>query len=116
MNNPCLGNPYRGEVSVELAGKRHVLRLTLQALAEIEAAFAVKGLDALGKRLGDGETSTRDLLHMLGALIRGGGERISDADLANRIEARDLPEMIEAIGAVFMASFGEGGRVPQDPR
>lgn len=111
MSNPC-----RGEVSVELAGRRHVLRLTLQALAEIEAAFAVKGLDALGKRLGDGSIGANDLLHLLGALVRGGGGTFADAELAASIEAQDLPEIIEAIGAVFSASFGEGGRTRPNPR
>ena len=109
-----MSNLQRAEASVELAGARYVLRLTLQALAEIEAAFAVKGLDALGARLSDGGLGAQDLLALLGALIRGGGERIADADLASRIEARDLPVLIEAIGAVFAASFGES-EAP-DPR
>ena len=109
-----MSNPQRAEASVELAGRRYVLRLTLQALAEIEAAFAVKGLDALGARLSGGQLGARDLLALLGALIRAGGERIADADLASRIEARDLPVLIEAIGVVFAASFGEGPA--PDPR
>lgn len=109
-----MSNPLRAEASVELAGKRYVLRLTLQALAEIEAAFAVKGLDALGARLSGGNLGAQDLLALLGALIRGGGEAVANADLASRIEARDLRALIEAIGAVFAASFGEG-QVP-DPR
>jgi hypothetical protein len=111
-----MSNPYRSEVSLELAGKRHVLRLTLQALAEIETAFAVKGLDALGKRLGNGQIGASDLLHLLGALMRGGGEGIADAELATRIEARDLPEIIDAISAVFSTSFGEREQASPDPR
>ncbi|OYU49044.1 MAG: hypothetical protein CFE31_06575 [Rhizobiales bacterium PAR1] len=109
-----MSNPLRAEASVELAGQRYVLRLTLQALAEIEAAFAVKGLDALGSRLSGGNLGAQDLLALLGALIRGGGGRIANADLASRIEARDLPILIEAIGAVFTTSFGESEAA--DPR
>jgi Phage tail tube protein, GTA-gp10 len=109
-----MGNPHRAEASVELAGTRYVLRLTLQALAEIEAAFAVQGLDALGARLSGANLGTRDLLVLLAALVRGGGAQIAEADLARRIEARDLPALVEAIGAVFAASFA--GEPPADPR
>lgn len=106
-----MSNPHRAEVSLELGGRRHVLRLTLQALAEIEAAFAVQGLDALGARLGGGKLGAADLARLLGALVRGGGEKIADSELAGMIEARDLPAIIAGIAAVFETSFGgEGGR------
>ena len=110
-----MSNPHRAEVSLELGGRRHVLRLTLQALAEIEAAFAVQGLDALGARLGGGKISAADLTRLLGALVRGGGEKIADSALAGMIEARDLPAIIAGIAAVFEASFGGEGSGP-DPR
>lgn len=116
MSNPQQGNPYRGEASIELGGRRYVLRLSLQALAEIETVFAVDGLEALGTRLGGGKLATGDIVRLLGALVRGGGERISDADLAARIEARDLPALIGAIGAVFVASFPEGEETAPNPR
>jgi len=110
-----MSNPHRGEVSLDLGGRRYVLRLTLQALAEIEAAFAVRGLDALGARLGDGKLGAVDLLRLLGALVRGGGERMADSDLAGLIEARDLPVVIAGIAAVFEASFGGEGDAMPDP-
>lgn len=109
-----MSNPYRGEVSLELGGRRYVLRLTLQALAEIEAGFTVRGLDALGARLGDGKLGADDLLRLTGALIRGGGEPVADSELATRIEARDLPAIVAGIAAVFEASFG--GAAGPDPR
>lgn len=101
-----MSNPHRGEVDVEIGGRRHVLRLTLQALAEIEAAFAADGLEALGARLSGGHIGTSDVIRLFGALIRGGGERIADAELARTIEARDLPAIVAAIGEVFASSFG----------
>lgn len=110
-----MSNPHRGEVSLDLGGRRHVLRLTLQALAEIEAAFAVQGLDALGARLGGGKLGATDLMRLLGALVRGGGEKVADRDLADLVEARDLPAIIAGIAAVFEASFGGEGTSP-DPR
>lgn len=111
-----MGNPHRGEASIELGGRRYILRLTLQALAEIEAAFAVDGLEALGARFGSGKLGTRDVLSILGALVRGGGERIADSDLASTIEAQHLPAIISAIGAVFAASFIDSGATKAGPR
>ncbi|KAF0227831.1 MAG: hypothetical protein FD175_2537 [Beijerinckiaceae bacterium] len=111
-----MGNPHRGEASIELGGRRYILRLTLQALAEIETAFAVDGLEALGARFGSGKLGTRDMLSILGALVRGGGERIADSDLASTIEAQDLPAIISAISAVFAASFAGSGATTAGPR
>ena len=99
---------------MELAGERYVLRLTLQALAEIEAAFEAPDLQALGERLGHGRFSARDLVMLIGAAIRGGGAMLSDAEIAGRIGAQDLPKLVQALGDVFTQSFGPGesaGRV-----
>lgn len=108
-----MSNPHRGEVDVEIGTRRYVLRLSLQALAEIESAFAVEGLGALGDRLGGGNLGAGDLVRLLGALIRGGGERIADDELARTIEARDLPAIVAAIGNVFASSFGEEPARPE---
>jgi hypothetical protein len=112
-----MSNRYRDEVSLELGGTRHVLRLSLQALAEIEAAFEVDGLEALGKRFGAGTMRTQDLTCILAALLRGGGGTLADSAVASLIEARDLPNVIAAIGAVFSSAFGEeaGGSAPARP-
>lgn len=66
-------NPYRGEVSLVLDGRAYVLRLTLGALAELEEALAAGSLLALVERFESGAFSTRDLLALLGAGLKGGG-------------------------------------------
>lgn len=104
--NNIMTNFHRGDVSLELGGERFTLRLTLQALAEIEAAFGVADLQALGERLSRGRVSARDLVLLLGASLRGGGAAMSDAALAQRITASDLPMAIAALGQVFALSFG----------
>lgn len=73
-------NPARGEVSLVIDGRARVLCLTLGALAAIEAALGAGGLQALAERLK--RLSAADLLAVLGALLRGGGEAISAEELA----------------------------------
>ena len=105
-----MSNRHRGEVSLMLGEERYVLRLSLQALAEIEAAFGANDLQALGERLGKGRFSARDLTMLVGATIRAGGAVLSDADIATKITAADLPGVIGALGEVFALGFGDSKR------
>ena len=65
-----MANPRRGEVAVELGAKRYTLCLTLGALAELEHAFGVADLAALGERFAGGRLSARDLLTLLAVALR----------------------------------------------
>jgi hypothetical protein len=110
-------NRHRGEVSLVIGGERHVLRLTLQALAEIEAAFSAEDLQALGARLGGGRLKAGDIVAVLGAMLRGGGARLSDDDVGQMVGAADLPRIIVAIGEVFALAFGAAeGQATPNPR
>ena len=57
-----MANPYEGEVAVRIDGERHVMRLTLGALAELEAGMEADSLVALVERFETGAFSTRDVL------------------------------------------------------
>jgi len=85
------------------------LCLTLGALAEIEAAFGVDGLEGLGARFETGRLSARDLVAVLGAAARGGGERIGDEEIAALPIAGGLDAFARAVAALFTATFGEAG-------
>ncbi|MFN3910786.1 GTA-gp10 family protein [Hyphomonas sp.] len=65
-------NAARGEASVNVAGVPRRLCLTLGALAEIEAAFGCVRISELEARLR--MLSAADLVTVLAALLRGGGE------------------------------------------
>ena len=93
-------NGVRGEVCVELAGARRRLCLTLGALAEMEAGLGVAGMEALAERVA--RMSAGDLMVVLAALLRGGGE----GDLADGL-ARAAVEpkcAAEAVAAAFRAA------------
>lgn len=68
-----MSNPWRGEVAIVIDGQRHVMRLTLGALAELEAGLKDDSLVALVERFEAGAYSTRDVLALIVAGLRGGG-------------------------------------------
>ena len=74
-------NPYAGEVAITLDGQAHVAKLTLGALAELEGALQTGSLIDLVERFEAGQFSTRDVLALIVAGLRGGGWQGSAADL-----------------------------------
>ena len=68
-----MGNPWAGEVALIIDGQPHVMRLTLGALAELEAGLAAGSLFELVERFEGGGFSSRDVLALLVAGLRGGG-------------------------------------------
>lgn len=76
-----MANPWAGEVEVLLDGRAQVAKLTLGALAELEAALATGTLIELVERFEQGRFSTRDVLALLVAGLRGGGWQGTASDL-----------------------------------
>ncbi len=68
-----MANPWRGEVAIVLDGQRHVMRLTLGALAALESDLGEDTLVDLVQRFEAGKSSTRDVLALIVAGLRGGG-------------------------------------------
>ena len=76
-----MANPYAGEVVVHLDGQPQVARLTLGALAELESALGADSLAARAERFEAGRFSSRDVLALIVAGLRGGGWQGTAADL-----------------------------------
>ncbi|MFT6673951.1 MAG: hypothetical protein ACJAVM_000122 [Sulfitobacter sp.] len=77
-----MANRWHGEVALVVDGKRHLARLTLGALAELEDALDTGSLVALVERFESSAFSSRDVLMLLAAGLRGGGAEISNDELA----------------------------------
>jgi hypothetical protein len=75
-------NRRRGEVEAVIDGERRILCLTLGAIAELETAFGVDNIADLAGRFSGGRLSARDIMAILAAGLRGGGNRLDDEDLA----------------------------------
>lgn len=74
-------NPLAGEVSVVIDGTPHVCKLTLGALAELEAQLDEPSLVALVQRFEGGDYAGRDVMALIVAGLRGGGWQGTARDL-----------------------------------
>lgn len=97
-----MANPWTGEVALVIDGQRRVLKLTLGALAELEQALQTPSLVALVERFEGGSFSTRDVLALIGAGLRGGDNDVSDAEL-RRAEIEGGPMMAARVAAELLA-------------
>lgn len=78
-----MANPYAGEVALTIDGQRRVLKLTLGALAELEASLEADSLIALVERFETGAYQARDVMALLHAGLRGGGHDLTLSQLAS---------------------------------
>tara|TARA_R110002072_G_scaffold101153_1_gene222878 strand:- start:69 stop:359 length:291 start_codon:yes stop_codon:yes gene_type:complete len=86
-------NPHRGEVGLVIDGVERTLCLTLGALAEIETALGTSGFADLAERLK--RLSASDLVAVLAALLRGGGEGNAARELASaRLDFADAARAV----------------------
>ncbi len=103
-----MANPHRGEIDAVIGGERHVLCLTLGALAELELRLKAGDLVGLAERFEKGRVSASDLIALLGAGLRGGGTQISDDDLARLSIEGGLTGAAKIAADLLRATFGEG--------
>lgn len=110
-----MANPWTGEVELVLDGERRVAKLTLGVLAELETELQAGSMLDLVRRFEEGAFSSRDVLALLVAGLRGGGwqgraEDLRTAEIgggpvaAARIAA-------ELLARAFTVPSPSGGRV-----
>lgn len=68
-------NPWAGEVALVVDGQRHMAKLTLGALAELEAQLEAESLADLVARFEGADLRARDVMMLVCAGLRGGGWR-----------------------------------------
>ena len=106
-----MANPLAGEVAVLLDGAPHVMKLTLGALAELESALDAPSLVELVERFEGGRFSTRDVLALVVAWLRGGGWSGVAGDLL-KVEIGGGPvEAARAAAELLARAFQVPGQV-----
>lgn len=106
-------NRHRGEMGAVLDGREWVLCLTLGALAELEAAFEADDLGALAARFSSGKLSSRDMLRILTAGLRGGGHSVTEEDVAGMQADGGAAGFARIVGELLTATFGADGEAAQ---
>jgi len=76
-----MANPWAGEAALIIDGTAYNLKPTLGSLAELETQLDVGTLVALVERFESGTFSTKELLALIVAGLRGGGWDGSASDL-----------------------------------
>ncbi|WP_099823891.1 gene transfer agent family protein [Oceaniglobus indicus] len=103
------GNPWAGEAALVIDGKRQIAKLTLGALAELEASLAAGTLVELIERFERGQFSTRDVLTLIVAGLRGGGWRGTTADLLSADIGGGPVEAARVAGVLLARAFAVPG-------
>ena len=111
-----MANAHRGDVDLTVGGVTRTLRLTLQSLAEMEAAFEVGDLVELGSRLSTGRLSAGDLIRIVGPAMRGGGSTLCDAEIAALLPASELETILASVVRLLGATFGGPPENPTQPQ
>jgi hypothetical protein len=101
-----MANPQRGEIAAVIGGRERTLCLTLGALAELEARLQAGDLVGLAERFAGGRVAARDLVAILGAGLRGGGNALSDADLMALPIEGGLAGAADVAARLLRATFG----------
>ncbi|MGE8103304.1 gene transfer agent family protein [Allorhizobium sp. NPDC080224] len=99
-------NRHRGEVEGVIDGERRILCLTLGALAELETAFGADSLTDLAARFAGGRLKSADLTRILACGLRGGGNRVSDADVADMVVEGGVAGAAKLVGELLALTFG----------
>lgn len=101
-------NRYRGEVEAVIDGEKRILCLTLGALAELETAFGAESLADLATRFSSGRLKSADLTRILACGLRGGGNRLSDTDVAEMAVEGGVAGAAKVVGELLAVTFGAG--------
>lgn len=99
-------NKARGDATLNIDGKNYALRMTLGAMAEIEDSFDLKSIDDIDTIFptdehGELQIRAGAIIKLLGALMRGGGNDISDEEVG-KMNINGLEAATAALEAISL--------------
>lgn len=101
-----MANPARGEVALSVAGRPRRLRLSLGALAALEAATGAGGLVALAERFERADMAAEDVIDVLTAGFMGAGTPLERAEVAALDIDGGAPAALAAAMGLLRGAFG----------
>ena len=101
-----MANPYAGEVRLILDGSAIDLKLTLGALAELEAELGGETALDLIERFEAGQFSSQDVLRLIVSGLRGGGWDGTAKDLLSADIEGGLLQATKVAAQLLARAFG----------
>ena len=101
-----MANRRRGEVEAIVDGRPRILCLTLGALCELEAAYAVDDLAGLADRFASGRLSARDIARVFACGLTGGGTPTREQDVFEMHIDGGLVGAAEIVADLLAVTFG----------
>ena len=96
-----------------IGGEHRVLCLTLGGLAELETAFGAENLNDLAARFSSGNLKSADMIRIIGAGLRGGGNLLSDEDVGLMDIDGGIAGAAKIVAELLLSAFGKS---ETDPR
>ncbi|MEM9349730.1 MAG: gene transfer agent family protein [Pseudomonadota bacterium] len=100
-----MANPLAGEVAIVIDGERRICKLTLGALAELEAELGEESLLALIERFESGAYKARDVLAIVAAGLRGGGWEGTRSDFLRLDVGGGVEEAARVAAKLLVGAF-----------
>lgn len=100
-----MANQQRGEIEATFSGQSYTLCLTLGAIAELEAAFDTEDFIAVIERLQKGKIKADDIITILTAGLKGGGNEVSRQEVATMKIEGGLKGAVVIVADLLSATF-----------
>ncbi len=95
-------NPLRGEVLVELAGEEYKARLNIDAIMNLEQQLGM-GIVKLMMNMSEANVRITDLVAILVAALRGGGNDVKDAEVKAIVTKAGLMQTTQVVSELLAA-------------
>ena len=97
--------PRSPDIIACLNGEKYRLRLTLGALVELEEALGADSLLALVERFEQGRFTSRDLVRLVAAGLRGAGHVVTDEEVAHMTHPDGVQGFVTLAARLLAAAF-----------
>ena len=97
--------PHSPDIIACLNSEKYRLRLTLGALAELEEALGADSLLALVERFEQGRFTSRDLIRLVAAGLRGAGHAVTDEEVAHMTHPEGVQGFVTLAARLLATAF-----------
>lgn len=97
-------NPLKGQIEVTLGSNTYKARLTVDAIITIETAVGC-GIIKLAQKMAEADIRITDLIAVLHAALRGGGNDLQEKDISKIIQDVGIVEATRCVAELVTQSL-----------